>query len=158
MCVSVYVRVCNYKHYLESSYYGNFIAVSIKLWIPVLVPNAYKKLKSYYDYTMQNYIQRFSGSALLLFWALWCLCHWYVGISTVHQKSVESLFPEKKKTVLSMVTYQSLTASATLLAFGSPSSTHGSYILSYRIQRKIPEILKGIRSLQTFVFFNMLQL
>lgn len=80
-------------------------------------------------------------------------------VSQLCIKKVLSHFSQKKKkTVLSMVTYQSLTASATLLAFGSPSSTHGSYILSYRIQRKIPEILKGIRSLQTFVFFNMLQL
>ena len=94
MYVCMYVCVCNYKYYLESSYYGNFITVSIKLWIPVLVPNAYKKLKSYYDYTMQIFIQRFPGSALLLFWALrgLCLDMW---VSQLCIKKALSHFPRK---------------------------------------------------------------
>lgn len=73
-------------------------------------------------------------------------------VSQLCIKKVLSHFsPRKKVTVLSMVNYQLLTP-ATLFAFWAPSSTCGTHILSYRIHREMPEVLKGIRSLQTFVF------
>lgn len=68
------------------------------------------------------------------------------------KKVLSHFSPRKKVAVLSMINCQSLTPSATWLTFGGPSSACGTYTLSDRIHGEIPEVLKGIRSLQTFAF------
>lgn len=95
--VCVCARVCVVTNTIYSiAIMFNVIAVSTKLWIPVSVPNAYKKLKSYYDYTMQIYIQKILGRGLQFFWAPRGLCFWQLGTLTMHQKHFESLFSQKE--------------------------------------------------------------
>ena len=158
----MYVFVCVCACVVTNTIYSiaimfNVIAVSTKLWIPVLVPNAYKKLKSYYVYTMQIYIQKTLG--LQLFWAPWGSLPLIVGYLNYASKNVLNPFSPRKELMSQFWIYKpyACTLKSTVDAFVHVHLPFGVPLLHVELSsnhwyRQRYQVLKG-KGLHNVLFF-----